>query len=212
MRLGAVVASVALLSGCESSPPRTVADTAVRTASAATVAAPAPAATPARTERFGDIGRRASAAEIRAWDMDVNPAGAGLPAGRGTHASGAVVYAQRCASCHGASGEGVPPNPRLVGREPADFSFALNSKAARTIGNYWPYATTLYDYLNRAMPFDAPGSLTPPELYGVVAWLLAENGIVEKSAVIDARSLPKVRMPARDRFVPDNRAGGATFR
>ena len=82
----------------------------------------------------------------------------------------------------------------------------------KTVGNYWPYATTLYDYINRAMPFDAPGSLPPADLYSVVAFLLAENGIVERSAVIDARTLPAVRMPARDRFVPDDRRGGPAFR
>lgn len=179
-------------------------------AMALTVACEEPA--PRGPERFGGIGRVATADEIRAWDIDVNAAGKGLPAGAGTYEQGAVAYARKCAACHGAKGEGAPPNPRLVGREPADFSFALNPGAVRTIGNYWPHATTLYDYLNRAMPFDAPGSLTPSEVYALVAWLLAENGIVAKSAVIDARTLPAIRMPVRDRFVADDRAGGSGFR
>ena len=165
------------------------------------------------SERYDGIGRIASAAEIRAWDIDVNPRGAGLPAGRGSYPRGAEVYRQRCASCHGAQGEGMPGSPALVGREPADFSFArLGPGTTRTIGNYWPYATTLYDYINRAMPFDAPGSLAANDVYSVVAYLLAENGIIEKTRVLDARALPAVVMPSRDRFVRDERAGGPTFR
>ena len=122
------------------------------------------------------------------------------------------MYAQQCASCHGAKGEGIPPNPKLVGAEPRDFSFANDAKIAKTIGNYWPYATTLYDYINRAMPFATPGSLPPSDVYSVVAFLLAENGIIDKRTAIDARTLPRVRMPARDRFVTDDRRGGAGFR
>jgi len=145
--------------------------------------------------------------------IDANPSGAGLPPGRGTYARGAQVYAQQCASCHGPRGEGgIPPNPKLVGTEPRDFSFGNDPKLTKTIGNYWPYATTLYDYINRAMPFATPGSLAPAEVYAVVAYLLAENGIIAKSAVMDARSLPRVRMPARDRFIVDDRKGGPGFR
>jgi cytochrome c len=99
-----------------------------------------------------------------------------------------------------------------VGKEPADFSFDDDFKKAHTIGNYWPYATTLYDYINRAMPLTAPGSLTPPEIYAVVAYLLAANGVIAEDAVMNAMTLPQVKMPARDRFVADDRAGGATFR
>lgn len=166
----------------------------------------------ASPRRFRTIGREARPAEIRAWDIDVNPSGAGLPPGRGTYVRGAQVYTEQCASCHGAKGEGIPPNPKLVGREPRDFSFGKDPKLTKTIGNYWPYATTLYDYINRSMPFATPGSLTANELYSVVAYLLAENGIIERSAVMDARTLPRVRMPARDRFVVDDRKGGPGFR
>lgn len=169
-------------------------------------------ATPALNARLGTIGREARADEIRLWDIDVNPAGVGLPQGRGTHASGARVYARECASCHGAQGEGIPPNPKLVGVEPREFVFGRDPKAGKTIGNYWPYATTLYDYINRAMPFATPGSLSADDLYGVVAWLLAENQIIERTAVMDRETLPKVRMPARDRFVRDDRTGGPAFR
>jgi cytochrome c len=122
------------------------------------------------------------------------------------------VYASKCAICHGTKGEGLPPNPRLIGREPRDFSFADDRTLVKTVGNFWPYATTLFDYTRRAMPQTAPGSLTPDETYGVVAWILAENEIIPRDLVIHAASLPKVMMPARDRFVRDDRTGGAGFR
>lgn len=168
--------------------------------------------TPEHPARFGTIGRAARDAEVRAWDIDVAPSGRGLPPGRGTYARGATVYAQQCASCHGVAGEGIPPNPKLVSREPTDFSFGSNPKLVKTIGNYWPYATTLFDYVNRTMPFNAPQSLRADDVYSVVAFLLVENGVIDKATAIDARSLPRVRMPARDRFVVDDRLGGAVFR
>ena len=166
----------------------------------------------AATERFQTIGRAAQPDEIRAWDIDANPSGAGLPEGEGTYARGAQVYAQQCASCHGAKGEGIAPNPKLIGPEPSDFSFANDPKLVKTIGNYWPYATTLFDYTNRAMPFATPGSLPPSDVYSVVAYLLAENGIIGKGDVMDARTLPRVKMPAHDHFVIDDRKGGPGFR
>ena len=151
--------------------------------------------------RFG-FGRAATAEEIKAWDIDVMPDGEGLPPGSGTPAGGAKSYARTCAACHGPSGtEG--PFDRLVGRDRA---------LVRTIGNYWPYATTLYDYIHRAMPLGAPGSLTPDEVYGLVAYLLWRNEIIAETAVIDARTLPRVVMPARDRFVVDDRRGGPEIR
>lgn len=158
---------------------------------------------------FRSIGRTATAEEIRAWNIDANATGVGLPRGKGTYDRGAVVFAQQCAACHGPKGEGIPPNPRLVGAEPRDFSFAQDPRIPKTIGNYWPYATTLYDYINRAMPFTSPGSLPPDDVYSVVAFLLAENGIIDRRQVMDAESLPRVYMPAKNRFVPDDRAGGS---
>jgi mono/diheme cytochrome c family protein len=161
---------------------------------------------------FG-LGRAATAAEIKAWDIDVNPTGVALPAGRGTWEAGQRLYAERCASCHGAAGEGMHPvYPRLIGAEPRDFSFADDFTKPKTIGNYWPYATTLYDYINRAMPLTQPGSLAPDEVYALVAYLLAENEVIGKDAVMDATTLPAVRMPGRDRFVPDDRTGGPGFK
>ena len=167
----------------------------------------------AAPERFGSIGHEATRAEIDAWNIDVNPTGAGLPAGRGTYTEGAAVYAQKCASCHGPHGEGAGPVPRLIGRDPREgFPFGQDLKYVKTVGNYWPYSTTLYDYIHRAMPLSAPGSLRPDEIYSVVDFLLAENDIVGRDAVMDARTLPRVRMPGRDHFVVDDRRGGAGFR
>ena len=147
-------------------------------------------------------------------DIDVSPSGEGLPAGHGTAPQGARVYAARCASCHGPKGEGIPPNyPRLVGRDPRDgFPFGRDPKLVRTVGNYWPYATTIFDYVRRAMPQMTPGVLSADETYAVTAWLLAENEIIPRDAVMDAQTLPAVKMPARSRFAPDDRRGGATFK
>jgi len=165
--------------------------------------APAQAA-PKEPATFG-IGRPATPAEIASLDIDVGPDGAGLPPGHGTAAEGAQTYAARCAACHGKTGK-EGPNDVLVGRLPGDaFPFARDPRAPKTIGSYWPYATTVFDYIRRAMPPDAPGSLKDDEVYGLVAYLLVSNDLVPADAVIDATSLPKVKMPARDHFVPDKR-------
>jgi mono/diheme cytochrome c family protein len=160
-----------------------------------------------KPQRLG-IGRSATADEIRALDIDVMPDGTGLPEGRGTVAEGAAIYAAKCASCHGKNGEGKPFD-QLVGRDSGTgFAFAKDARLVRTIGNYWPYATTLFDYTARTMPFAQPGTLSANEVYGLVAYLLSLNKIVPADAVMDRQSLPKVVMPARDRFVRDNRTGG----
>jgi cytochrome c len=154
------------------------------------------------------IGRAATADEIRTLDIDVRPDGRGLPDGRGSAGDGATIYAAKCASCHGKHGEGATFE-RLVATDAGkNFDFANNPKLPRAVGNYWPYATTLYDYTYRAMPFLRPGTLTPDETYALVAYILALNKIVPADAVMDKTTLPKVKMPARDRFVIDNRTGG----
>ncbi len=160
------------------------------------------------------LGTPATAQQVAAWDIDVDTLGHGLPAGSGTPARGAALFAQKCAMCHGPNGEGAGAlYPKLIGRDPrTGFPFGQNLKYVATIGNYWPYATTLYDYVHRAMPFVAPGSLTPDETYSLVAFLLWRNDIIPETAVIDARTLPAVRMPAHDRFVRDDRQGGPEFR
>lgn len=154
------------------------------------------------------IGRTATPEEIAKIDLDVMPDGRGLPDGRGTAAEGAKVYAAKCASCHGANGQGGSAD-RLVDRESGkNWDFATNPKLVKTVGNYWPYATTLFDYTQRAMPFMQPGTLTPDETYSLVAHILALNKIVPEDAVMDRTTLPKVVMPSRDKFVIDNRKGG----
>ena len=154
------------------------------------------------------IGRVATADEIKKIDIDVMPDGRGLPPGRGTVAEGQAIYAAKCQSCHGASGAGATAE-RLVGRDSGpNWNFATDAKLVKTVGNYWPYATTLYDYTYRAMPFTQPGTLTPNETYALTAYILALNKIVPEDAVMDQTTLPKVVMPSRDKFVMDNRRGG----
>jgi len=177
------------------------------TASAFALAQSGARATAGQPSRLG-IGRAASADEIKKLDIDVMPDGRGLPAGRGSVAEGAPLYAQKCASCHGKNGEGATFDRLVATDSGKNFDFAINAKLPRAVGNYWPYATTLYDYTYRAMPFTQPGTLTPDETYALVAYILALNKIVPADAVMDQASLPKVKMPARDRFVIDNRKGG----
>ena len=142
------------------------------------------------------LGREATPAEVAAWDVSIPPDGTGLPPGRGTPAQGAVIYAQKCQNCHGEKGGGQP-NDRLVGGQGT-----LASKApVRTIGSYWPYATTLFDYVRRAMPYTQSHSLTDDEVYAVTAYLLHLNGIIAETSVMDAETLPKVRMPNRENFI-----------
>ena len=161
--------------------------------------------------RHYGFGRAATAQEIGARDIDAAPDGVGLPAGSGTVAQGQAVYLQKCAACHGAKGEGMLPlYPRLVGRDPAAEKFVFGSTPGlpRTIGNYWPYATTVFDYVRRAMPLTAPGSLTNDEVYAVTAYLLAANAAIPIDTRLDAVTLRAVKMPYVDRFVPDDRRGG----
>jgi S-disulfanyl-L-cysteine oxidoreductase SoxD len=141
------------------------------------------------------LGRHATPAELAALDIDVAPDGVGLPAGSGGAADGAAIFATRCAHCHGASGEGGPAD-RLVG----GVGSLTTGAPILTTGSFWPYATTLFDYLRRAMPYDSPGSLSANEVYALTAFLLERNGVIEASARLDAASLPAVRMPNRDGF------------
>lgn len=165
------------------------------------------AESPAALQHYG-LGTATTDSTIAAMNHDVGSEGAELPAGQGTVAQGAVLYATQCAQCHGKNGEGMSPAlPALVGRDPKgeQFRFANDPKLVHTIGNYWPYATTLFDYIKRAMPLNAPGSLTDNDVYALTAHLLAANAIIPDTATLDAVSLRKVRMPYRDRFVPDDR-------
>ena len=150
-------------------------------------------------------GRAPSAEEIRAWDFAIGPEGKELPPGSGTAQEGAKIYAQKCAACHGPTGtegevsaKGRRPAPPLVGGKDT-----LNTpKPVRTIGSFWPFATTIWDYVYRTMPWNEERSLSTDEVYAVTAFLLYRNGIIQESAVLDARSLPKIQMPNRNGFVP----------
>jgi cytochrome c len=163
-----------------------------------------PAPVPPETFAFGTA---ADAARIAAWDIDVRADGVGLPAGSGTVQQGERVYQQRCLSCHGAAGAGGSAG-QLVGRAPWEDT----PPTPKTVGSYWPYATTLFDYMVRAMPQDAPGSLSADDTYAVIAYILNLNEIVPADAVMNATTLPAVVMPARDKFVVDNRTGGPVVR
>jgi cytochrome c len=177
----------------------------------AATAAPTDAAYPALREYGAGhfaVGTAPTRAQLAAWDRDIGPEGAELPTGRGTAADGARIFAQQCAACHGAEGQGLEPlYPLLVSRDPRGegFDFASDPTIPRSIGNYWPHATTLFDYIRRAMPLYTPGSLSTDETYAVVAYLLAANGVIPDTATLDAAALRAVQMPARDRFVPDDR-------
>jgi cytochrome c len=143
------------------------------------------------------FGEPISPADIATWDISIGPDGAGLPAGSGTAAQGESVYIAKCQGCHGDKGAGKP-NDALVG---GMGSLAPGKTPLKTVGSYWPYATTLFDYVRRAMPFDHPKSLTDDEVYAVSAYILYLNGVVAVEDIVDAQSLPKIKMPNRDGFI-----------
>ena len=144
---------------------------------------------------LAQFGQPIAPADLAPWDISIGPDGAGLPPGRGTAAQGETVYLLKCQACHGEKGVGGA-NDALAGG-----SLAPGKPAVKTVGSYWPYATTLFDYVRRAMPFPETKSLTDDEVYAVSAYILSLNGIVAADAVLDAQSLPKVKMPNRDGFI-----------
>jgi mono/diheme cytochrome c family protein len=143
-----------------------------------------------------NLGQPASAAEIALVDIGIPPSGAGLPAGSGDARAGAKVYAAKCQSCHGDKGAGKPADALVGGK-----GTLASSNAVRTVGSYWPYATTLFDYTRRAMPLTAPRTLSNDEVYAVTAYVLHLNGIIGEDQTLDAKTLPAVKMPNRDGFV-----------
>ena len=143
-----------------------------------------------------DLGRAATAQEVAAWDISIPPSGAGLPAGSGTSKQGEAVYVAQCQACHGPKGVGKPADVLVGG-----IGSLATTKALRTVGSFWPYATTLFDYTRRAMPATKPQSLTNDEVYAVTAYLLYLNGIIGENEEMNAQTLPQVKMPNRDGFV-----------
>jgi S-disulfanyl-L-cysteine oxidoreductase SoxD len=157
------------------------------------------AASPSHAQIYG-FGKPATEREIAGWDIDVSPDGRGLPRGGGTAVQGKPLYERHCAACHGLKGEGKPADALVGGRGTLG-----TDKPVMTVGSYWPYATTIYDYINRAMPIVAPQSLKPDEVYAITAYLLFLNGILAETQTMDASTLPKVEMPNRKGFVRDPR-------
>jgi S-disulfanyl-L-cysteine oxidoreductase SoxD len=143
-----------------------------------------------------NLGKPIDEAAIAAWDISILPDGTGLPTGSGTPAQGAVIYAEKCASCHGDNGKGGAA-AALV----SDGQIAGISAAQKTIKNFWPYATTIFDFIRRAMPFQMPRSLSDDEVYALTAYILAENKLTGANDMMDAQTLPKVKMPNRDNFI-----------
>jgi S-disulfanyl-L-cysteine oxidoreductase SoxD len=155
------------------------------------------AAAPAIAVETPKLGQPISPGDLAPWDISVGPTGAGLSPGKGTAAQGEAVYAAKCQACHGEKGAGRP-NDVLVG---GFDTIASDKPAVKTVGSYWPYATTLFDYVRRAMPYQDSKSLTDDELYAVSAYILQLNGAIGADETVDAQSLPKVKMPNRDGFI-----------
>ncbi len=143
-----------------------------------------------------NLGIPVTQADIAAWDINVLPDGTGLPPGSGTAAQGSAIYAVKCAACHGQDGKGGTHHV-LVGGEPLD-----GMGSSKTIANFWPYATTIFDLIRRAMPYLQPRTLSDDEVYALTAYLLAMNNLIDYEDVMNAETLPKVRMPNRDAFIP----------
>jgi hypothetical protein len=155
-----------------------------------------------RTEARGPygIGRISTPSEIAGWNTDIGRDGSGLPPGSGSVAHGREVFAQQCAACHGDKGQGGVGD-RLVGGQ----GTLATPNPVRTVGSYWPYAPTLFDYIRRAMPQNAPGSLSNEDVYAVSAYILHSNGLLATDAVLDAKTMSAIRMPNRSMFVDDSR-------
>lgn len=160
---------------------------------------------PSKPDHFG-IGRPASLAKIKAMDIDVRPDGKGLPIGAGNVQSGLLIYNAKCIACHGNGEKTESPLPG----EPLFLNHP--SAKTKTIGTYWPYATTIFDYVRRAMPYNAPGSLSNQEVYHLTAYLLYANKIIPSHTIITNKSLPQIVMPAQKKYVDDDREGGTTLR
>jgi len=146
-----------------------------------------------------NFGKPIDEAAIGNWDISILPDGTGLPKGSGTPAQGAPIYAEKCSACHGDNGKGAQA-AALVDNRP-NIEIAGISASQKTIKSFWPYSTTVFDFIRRAMPFQAPHSLTDDEVYALTAYILAENKLIGANDVMDAQTLPKVKMPNRDNFI-----------
>ena len=156
--------------------------------------------TPAQSQSPYGIGRSATPAEVAGWNIDIDRYGNNLPTGSGSVSHGHEVFDQQCAACHGTKGEGGVGD-RLVGGQ----GTLATEKPVRTVGSYWPYAPTLFDYIRRAMPQNAPQSLSNDDVYAVSAYILNLNGLLPADATLDAKALSAIKMPNRDKFIGDPR-------
>jgi len=154
----------------------------------------------AQTPDYKNVGRTPTAQEVQAMDIAVGTDGKELPPGRGNAKTGGLLFAQKCAACHGENLEGSSQAPALIGG--AGTLTSLHPKM--TTGSYWPFATTVFDYIRRAMPRYQEGSLKNDEVYSLTAFILFRDEIIKEEDVIDAKTLPKIKMPNRDGFVPQN--------
>jgi cytochrome c len=143
-----------------------------------------------------NLGQPIDEAAIANWDISILPDGTGLPKGSGTPAQGAKIYAEKCVACHGDNGKGGAAAALVSDRELAGIN-----AAQKTIKNFWPYSTTIFDFIRRAMPYQMPRSLTDDEVYALTAYILAENKLIGETDMMNAQTLPKVRMPNRDNFI-----------
>jgi len=142
-----------------------------------------------------NLGKPIDPKDIAPWDISIMPDGTGLPPGSGTPAQGAPIFAQKCAMCHGEGGKGGIAAPVT------NYAPKASLDGGKSIANFWPYATTVFDFIRRAMPYNKPHSLTDQEVYAVTAYVLRLNNLIGANDVIDAKSLPKVKMPNRDNFI-----------
>jgi cytochrome c len=147
---------------------------------------------------YKNVGRAPTADEIRAWDTAVGPAGKELPPGNGTAKEGSAIFAEKCVVCHGPGGQGSQLAPRLVGGK----GTLTTPQPVLTVGSYWAFATTIFDFIYKAMPRGQEGSLKPDQAYALTAFLLYKNDIIKETDTIDAKTLPAIKMPNRDGFIP----------
>jgi len=155
----------------------------------------------AQTPSYKNIGRTPTKQEIEAWDISVGPDGKGLLAGSGTAKEGAPIFLEKCAVCHGRSGEGGKIGTQLSSTK-ADFESLATMKPVRAVGDYWPYATMIWDYIHRAMPRHQAGTLSTNEVYSLTAFILYKSDIIKEDDILDAKTILKVQMPNRNGFVP----------
>lgn len=154
-----------------------------------------------------DLGRKATKEEVVAWDIDIRPDGKGLPAGRGTVEQGDEIWAEKCASCHGDFGEAVDRWPVVAG----GFDTLSSDDPVKTVGSYWPYLSTVWDYVNRAMPFTEARSLEPDEVYALTAYIMSVNDLVDDDFELSHENFAQQKLPNEGGFIDDDRLSSPVF-